>query len=75
MSKWNAHPGGRVLYTAAGGDASDAFRAFHSAGAHDMLDKFYVGELVGKADEISAFEKDYRELITQMKAKGMFKAR
>lgn len=75
ISSWNGHPGGRVLYTAAGSDASDSFRAFHSGAAHEMLERFYIGELEGKVAEVNAFEKEYRELIGKMHAEGLFRSR
>lgn len=74
VSNWNAHPGGRVVYTAAGGDATDSFRAFHSGAAHAMLEDHLIGELDGKILELSAFEKEYRELIAKLRAQGLFNA-
>jgi cytochrome b involved in lipid metabolism len=73
VSQWADHPGGRVIYSAAGGDATDSFRAFHSVAepAQNRLlasmRRFEVGELArdaagAQALAPSAFEKEYREL-------------
>lgn len=75
VSKFSDHPGGRVLYTAAGSDATDSFRAFHTNAASDMLERYYVGELDGKVEALSAFEKEFRDLIGQLRAEGLFKSR
>ena len=67
VSRWADHPGGRVLYSVAGTDATDSFRAFHthSASGTASLRRFEIGTLApaaAKALEPSAFEEDYREL-------------
>lgn len=47
VSNWaDQHPGGRVIYTYAGKDATDVFAGFHSAGAWALLKPLYVGELL-----------------------------
>ena len=46
VSNWaDRHPGGRVIYTYAGKDATDVFAGFHSPAAWAQLRPFYVGEL------------------------------
>eukprot|EP00184_Porphyridium_aerugineum_P004011 CAMPEP_0184707480 /NCGR_PEP_ID=MMETSP0313-20130426/37291_1 /TAXON_ID=2792 /ORGANISM="Porphyridium aerugineum, Strain SAG 1380-2" /LENGTH=489 /DNA_ID=CAMNT_0027169055 /DNA_START=171 /DNA_END=1640 /DNA_ORIENTATION=- len=39
------HPGGEILLTAAGQDASDVFVAFHPMSTYKMLNKFLIGNL------------------------------
>ncbi len=39
------HPGGRVIYTYAGKDATDVFAGFHSPASWALLKPLYVGEL------------------------------
>jgi Cytochrome b5-like Heme/Steroid binding domain len=47
VSSWAPeHPGGRVVYTYAGKDATDVFAGFHSAAAWAVLKPLYVGELL-----------------------------
>lgn len=47
VSNWAVqHPGGRVIYTYAGKDATDVFAGFHSPGAWALLKPLYVGELL-----------------------------
>jgi predicted heme/steroid binding protein len=72
VSQWADHPGGRVLYSAAGADATDTFRAFHNVvGAQAQrrlelsLQRFEIGTLAAEAAAKvapSAFEEDYRKL-------------
>lgn len=47
VSSWAPeHPGGRVVYTYAGKDATDVFAGFHSPAAWAVLKPLYVGELL-----------------------------
>lgn len=43
------HPGGRVIATYAGRDATDVFACFHAATSWGQLKQFYVGDLVVRA--------------------------
>lgn len=68
------HPGGNIIFTHAGQDATDVFSAFHPAVIYNWLPRFYVGELlkdssstIGEAEE----EVDYRRDITAMKSELM----
>ena len=75
VSAWQDHPGGRVLYSAAGTDATDSFRAFHSAAGYAALARFEIGELEPKAREAlapSGFEAEYRELYARVKSDPNF---
>ena len=40
------HPGGQVIVTYAGKDATDVFACFHAATSWAQLKKFYIGDLV-----------------------------
>lgn len=47
VSGWaDQHPGGRVIYTYAGKDATDVFAGFHSPASRALLRPLYVGELL-----------------------------
>ena len=71
VSNWEEHPGGSVIFTHAGDDATDIMAAFHPPNVSDFLDRFYVGDLdetvfpkgfyANKKDpkEQKAFEKGY----------------
>lgn len=54
ISKWDGHPGGSVMLTQAGEDATDAFAVFHPSSALKLLEQFYVGDV----DEASRAEVD-----------------
>ena len=83
VSGWHDHPGGDVIFTAAGDDATDSFALFHASSTYRALDKFRIGTLAqrdrsewsdGKpkgADQL-AFEQGYRKLRLELKAKGLF---
>ena len=43
VSNWSDHPGGAVVFTHAGDDATDIFAAFHAQGSQAMMKKFYIG--------------------------------
>jgi len=79
VSSWYEHPGGGVIFTHAGDDMTDIFAAFHAAGSHAAMNRFYIGEL-DKSTRIysdpkqEAFEKGYRRLRTQLISMGMFKS-
>lgn len=79
VSNWHEHPGGAVIFTHAGDDMTDIFAAFHAAGSHNLMKKFYIGELVKEsvthkdAKQI-AFEQGYRDLRSKLVMMGMFKS-
>ena len=71
------HPGGSIIFTHAGLDATDVFNAFHPASVYKWLPRFYVGELVRDpcSDPSDAKkEMEYRRDITEMKSE-LLKAR
>lgn len=78
VSDWYEHPGGAVIFTHAGDDMTDIFNAFHAAGSHNMMKKFYIGDLIletkGKDQRQLDFEKGYRDLRSKMVMMGMFQS-
>lgn len=68
------HPGGTIIFTHAGQDATDVFGAFHPASAHKWLPRFYIGDLV-KDSRITPSdtqkETEYRQDIIAMKSELM----
>mmetsp|Transcript_1264 Transcript_1264/g.2853 ORF Transcript_1264/g.2853 Transcript_1264/m.2853 type:complete len:483 (+) Transcript_1264:148-1596(+) len=78
VSNWHEHPGGAVVFTHAGDDATDIFAAFHAPGSQNLLKKFLIGDLIVESVEHKdahqhAFEKAYRDLRAQLIVMGMFK--
>lgn len=78
VSNWNDHPGGAVLFTHAGDDATDIFAAFHARGSENLLKKFLIGDLIvesvlHKDEHQHNFEAAYRTLLKQLMQMGMFK--
>lgn len=63
VSRFNDHPGGKVLLTHAGSDATDVFTAFHSKESWSQLDQFYIGECREPVLPFTAFEADFRNLV------------
>lgn len=79
VSDWHEHPGGGVIFTHAGDDMTDIFAAFHAAGSHNMLRKFFIGDLIpesveGKDQHQRDFEQAYRDLRSKLVMMGMFKS-
>jgi len=76
VSNWSAHPGGQIIFTHAGRDATEVFNAFHPGSAYPLLDRFYVGDLV-VADRAkrTAFAADMDILRAKVRKMGLHKAR
>lgn len=55
------HPGGAVILTHLGKDATDAFNNFHQSSTHDLLANYYVGDATLEGST-SGFTKELREL-------------
>jgi len=83
VSGWHDHPGGDVIFTAAGDDASDVFAIFHGPGASKHLDRFCIGTLEAesrkqystqetKTEAQIEFERGYRTLRAKLKSMGLF---
>ncbi|DBA86007.1 TPA: hypothetical protein ACH3X1_005538 [Trebouxia sp. C0004] len=66
------HPGGRVIATYAGKDATDVFACFHAATSWAQLKQFYVGELVDP-QPVPPLLADFRKLRSQMQQQGLFR--
>ena len=75
MSKWSSHPGGPVIFTHAGEDATDTFASFHTASAYEMLDQYYLGDLDTAIPPSTAFEAEFRALTAKLHAEGIFKVK
>ncbi|BBN15133.1 protein MpDES6 [Marchantia polymorpha subsp. ruderalis] len=67
------HPGGPVIFTQAGRDATDSFKVFHSAKAWQFLQDLYIGDLYN-AEPVSELVKDYRDLRTAFMRSQLFKS-
>jgi cytochrome b involved in lipid metabolism len=78
VSNWTEHPGGTVIFTHAGDDMTDIFAAFHAPGSHQVMKRFYIGDLESpvthKDEKQVAFEKGYRDLRSKLITLGMFKS-
>ena len=85
VSGWHDHPGGDVIFTAAGDDATDTFHMFHGQGASKELSQFCIGELEpesrkqwstteAKSEEQMNFERGYRSLRVKLKKLGLFES-
>jgi len=83
ISGWHEHPGGDVIFTAAGDDGTDTFTMFHAQGTMKELNRFFIGDLdqaskkqwsneKPKSEEQLDFEKGYRNLRMQMRKMGLF---
>lgn len=91
ITNFNAHPGGSVMYTHAGTDATDVFAIFHPAHAFQLLKQFYIGEVISIKSSSSEYEYDsgvkryqkehqefvaaYRQLRATVRSLGLYKTR
>ncbi len=66
------HPGGSLLFTHAGQDATNVFRGFHPPGAHDLLAPMLIGTVETAVDEM---ETDFRALHAAVRKAGLHVAR
>lgn len=85
VSGWHEHPGGDVIFTAAGDDGTDTFTMFHAQGTSKHLARFCIGDLdeaskqqwsnlSAKSKDQLEFEKGYRQLRMEMRRMGLFDA-
>lgn len=83
VSGWHDHPGGDVLFTSAGDDATDTFALFHASSTAKHLSQFCIGTLKPedrskwsderpKSQEQENFERGYRRLKVEMRNDGLF---
>ena len=69
------HPGGKLIATLAGKDATDAFDAFHAQGpAIPKLKHYQIGVLGDDAPPLSPMLADYRKLRQDFEDEGQFEA-
>eukprot|EP00271_Cylindrocystis_brebissonii_P008547 TRINITY_DN22928_c0_g1_i1.p1 TRINITY_DN22928_c0_g1~~TRINITY_DN22928_c0_g1_i1.p1 ORF type:complete len:451 (-),score=73.08 TRINITY_DN22928_c0_g1_i1:1145-2497(-) len=59
------HPGGDVIYTYGGRDATDVFSVFHSVETWSRLKQFYVGEYI-QEEAVPEVVRDFRTLRSEM---------
>ncbi|KAF4315762.1 hypothetical protein BBO99_00009150 [Phytophthora kernoviae] len=45
ISKWDSHPGGMVMLSQAGEDATDIFTVCHPTSSWKLLEQFYIGDV------------------------------
>jgi len=82
VSSWSDHPGGNVIFTTVGEDATDVFAAFHAGTSFSFLKEFEIGTLdventskeLVVTEKQSAFEAAYRKLRVDMIREGLFNA-
>lgn len=68
-----SHPGGSVILTHVGKDASDAFHNFHPESTNEILANCYVGDLDPSDITTSkGFTKELREIKSQLLKNNMF---
>ncbi|TPX33608.1 hypothetical protein SmJEL517_g03585 [Synchytrium microbalum] len=71
--KW--HPGGNVVLSQAGMDATGAFDVFHQEATHEIMANFYVGDLApGQVRKQSDFFNDVTRLRQEFEAKGYYES-
>jgi cytochrome b involved in lipid metabolism len=67
------HPGGSVIYTHAGRDATDIFAGFHAPATWKLLQQFYIGDYMS-VQPTAELLKDYRELRAVFMRARLFKS-
>ena len=76
MTRWvDEHPGGQLpLLNVAGGDATDAFQAFHPGWVAKRLAAFEVGVAAPAAHALAAgADEAFRALKAQLEQEGLFR--
>ncbi|RHX99745.1 hypothetical protein DYB25_007319 [Aphanomyces astaci] len=86
ISHFDTHPGGAVMFTQAGEDATDAFAVFHPSSALKLLEQYYIGD-VDESTQIvdptlteeakktqNEFVAAYRKLRLDVKRLGLYNA-
>ncbi|KAG0573811.1 hypothetical protein KC19_VG211200 [Ceratodon purpureus] len=67
------HPGGTVINTYFGRDATDVFSTFHASTSWKILQNFYIGNLVREEPTLELL-KEYRELRALFLREQLFKS-
>ena len=75
VSQWSSHPGGAVLFTHAGQDATSVFAGFHGSSAYETMTQFYIGDCDELLTKDTDFEREIRALGPEMKRRGLYDAR
>ncbi len=75
MSQWKNHPGGQVIYTHAGQDATSVFTSFHAGTTWATLEPYCIGECDQTVGVDNAFERDVRALTPEIHKRKLFTAR
>jgi len=65
------HPGGEVIFTHAGRDATEVFACFHAATTWNQLNKLYIGDIC-EDNETDSLLEDFRKLRADLVKDGMF---
>eukprot|EP00741_Cyanophora_paradoxa_P005586 tig00000912_g5415.t1 len=66
------HPGGEVIITSAGEDATEIFSAFHAGSTFSLLRQYQIGTV--KSTQTSAMIEDFRQMRKEMQRQGMFES-
>eukprot|EP00210_Caulerpa_lentillifera_P004216 g4021.t1 len=70
----HVHPGGSIILTQGGRNATDVFTSFHAASSWSLLNKYYIGDLVTEKKQSPELIEDFRRLRIELRKKGLFKA-
>jgi fatty acid desaturase len=73
ITSWiDKHPGGDIILSYAGLDATDVFEAFHDESTEKWLKPFYIGDVIDL--QISDSLREYRELRKKLKQNKVFES-
>jgi len=73
ISNWvQKHPGGDIIMSYAGMDATDVFDAFHDPSSHKLLSGFYIGDVIDI--QVSETLKEHRNMKLKLEKENMFDA-
>lgn len=68
------HPGGSIILTQGGRNATDVFTSFHAASSWALLNKYYIGYLASPEVPNQELSEDFRRLRINLRKQGLFKA-
>jgi cytochrome b involved in lipid metabolism len=73
VSNWiDKHPGGEILLSYAGMDATDVFDAFHAESTYSLLKGFYIGDVIDQ--KLSEVTLEHRRLRKKLKQTNFYHA-